>query len=270
MHLSIAHTTRYRYERPADHGLQRLRLTPRSCASQTVKGWYVTADGATVEAEYDDHYGNRVTLLSIDPDRAELGITIEGRVETIDRAGILGPHRASLPLWVYRRETALTTPGEGITALVAPLETSKDDPLARLHDLSARVADGIAYQKDKTHSGTTAEEACSIGAGVCQDQTHVFLAAARSLGYPARYVSGYLMMEDRTDQDAGHAWAEAYVETLGWVGFDMANRQCPDDRYVRVATGLDYHDAAPVSGMSVGAAGESLEVAVQVQRQTQT
>ena len=112
-----------------------------------------------------------------------------------------------------------------------------------------------------------AEDAIAAGAGVCQDHTHIFLACARRMGVPARYVSGYLMLDDRIAQEAMHAWAEGYIEGLGWVGFDVSNGISPDTRYVRVATGLDYHDAAPVSGRRIGGAGEKLEVAIDVTQQ---
>jgi transglutaminase-like putative cysteine protease len=102
---------------------------------------------------------------------------------------------------------------------------------------------------------------------VCQDHAHIFIAAARSMGYPARYVSGYLMMEDRVHQDASHAWAEVHVDPLGWVGFDVSNGISPDTRYVRVATGLDYAEAAPVSGLRFGNGGEAMSIDIQVAQQ---
>jgi transglutaminase-like putative cysteine protease len=95
----------------------------------------------------------------------------------------------------------------------------------------------------------------------------VFISAARAMDVPARYVSGYLMLDEAVEQEATHAWAEAWVEGLGWVGFDVANQICPDSRYVRVATGRDYRDAAPVTGISFGAAMEELQVVLAVQQQ---
>ena len=95
----------------------------------------------------------------------------------------------------------------------------------------------------------------------------MFIACARLMGVPARYVSGYLMMDDRVVQDATHAWAEAWLPELGWVGFDISNAISPDTRYVRLATGLDYFEAAPVSGMRFGASGERMSVTVEVQQQ---
>ena len=115
---------------------------------------------------------------------------------------------------------------------------------------------------------TTAADALARGFGVCQDHAHLFIAAARLIDIPARYVSGYLWTGvDAQPFDASHAWAEAFVPELGWVGFDPANRICPTENYIRVAVGLDYSAAAPVRGLRRGPAEESLDVEVQVRRQ---
>jgi transglutaminase-like putative cysteine protease len=129
------------------------------------------------------------------------------------------------------------------------------------------VRDTVVYESGRSHSGTTAEEAVQAGFGVCQDHAHVFIAAARHMGVAARYVSGYLLMAEQEAQGAMHAWAEAFIPGLGWVGFDPPNDICPDMTHVRVATGLDYRDAAPVSGMRFGAGAERLSVTVAVQQQ---
>jgi transglutaminase-like putative cysteine protease len=128
----------------------------------------------------------------------------------------------------------------------------------------------VDYRPGTSDTETTAEQALEKKSGVCQDHAHIFIAAARALNIPARYVSGYLMMEGKNEQAATHAWAEAHVPSLGWVGFDPANDVCPDERYVRIATGLCYRDAAPVSGMRVGGPGESLTVKVTVASQGQS
>ena len=128
------------------------------------------------------------------------------------------------------------------------------------------IRQAIVYETDRTDSGTTAEEALRAGHGVCQDHAHAFVSAARLLDYPARYVSGYLMMDDRVYQEASHAWAEAYVPDLGWVGFDVSNVISPDERYARIATGLDYDEAAPISGIVFGDSEESMLVSLQVQQ----
>ena len=125
----------------------------------------------------------------------------------------------------------------------------------------------MRYEVGASEVHWSAEDALAAGRGVCQDHAHVFVACARVLGLPARYVSGYLMTEGREVQDAAHAWAEAHVPGLGWVGFDPANGISPDTRYVRVATGLDYGQAAPVSGTRYGGAEEGLSVSVEVAQQ---
>ena len=104
------------------------------------------------------------------------------------------------------------------------------------------------------------------GGGVCQDHEQIFVPAARVAGIPARYISGYLMMNDRVDQDASHAWAEAHIDGLGWVGFDVSNGYSPDERYVRIATGLVARDASPISGVRMGSANESMIVSLQIQQ----
>jgi transglutaminase-like putative cysteine protease len=138
--------------------------------------------------------------------------------------------------------------------------------LDRLHDLMNAIADRVSYVVGSTDAGTTAEEALKLGSGVCQDHAHIFIAAARCLGFPARYVSGYLLMDSTVNQVASHAWAEAHVNALGWVAFDAANRISPDERYVRLATGRDYREATPVSGIRLGQASEALAVQITVEQ----
>ncbi len=266
MRLKISHSTRYGYETPPTYGLQRLRMTPQSTAAQNILSWNIAISGAKTETAYTDHYGNDVSLISIAPSTNALEILVTGEVETSDTTGILGPHSGPSPLWLLCRETLLTTCGSHGKALVAEFSNRADTGLPLLHDLSRRIAELVDYRIGTTDIATTAEDVLERGAGVCQDQTHVFITAARALGYPARYVSGYLMMNDRVAQDAGHAWAEAHVDALGWVGFDISNGISPDARYVRIASGLDYSEAAPISGLRYGAAGESLDVAIQVQQ----
>jgi len=124
----------------------------------------------------------------------------------------------------------------------------------------------VPYGQADTYATTPAEDALRAGGGVCQDHAQIFIAAARHAGIPTRYVSGYLMMNDRIDQDASHAWAEAHLDGLGWVGFDVSNGICPDERYVRIAIGRDSRDAAPITGVRLGTATESMIVSVQIQQ----
>lgn len=260
MELRVRHATRYLYGAPLGGGLLRLRLTPRSNAVQRVEGWTVAVEGARVETRFTDHHGNLTTLARIEPGARALAAVAEGAARVGTANGVTGPHDATAPLWLYRRTTPLTTAGPGVAALPSPA----GGDLGALHALSAAILAAMPWTVGATESVTPAEDALAGGAGVCQDHVHVFLAAARRAGVPARYVSGYLRMDDRDEQEAGHAWAEAWVEGLGWTGFDVSNGHSPDGRYLMLATGLDAREAAPVKGIILGGGEESLDVTLTV------
>ncbi len=267
MRLSIKHTTRYKFDSPVIHALQRLRLTPKSTQGQQIADWTMRYENAVPELEYEDQHFNTVTLISIEPGVREVVIACEGTVDTEDNAGVIGKHSGHMPLWSFLAQTDLTKPGPKMKTMIAQLSKNEADPVARLHALSAAIRENVEYKTGATGPNTTGEEAVAGGEGVCQDHAHIFLGAARAMDIPARYVSGYLMMNDRIDQEATHAWAEAHMEGLGWVGFDISNGISPDPRYVRVATGRDYRDAAPITGISYGTVREDLFVEVSVEQQ---
>ncbi len=267
MRLKILHTTTYNFDQPVSYGLQQLRLIPKSRAGQQVVRWDMQIEGGTAEVEFNDHNQNRVSLIAFSPMATSIVVHCTGEVENADVSGVIGKHGGFAPLWFFQRSTDLTHAGVNVRRLIKGLRDTESEDLPRLHALSERIRDGVSYEIGQTGAETTAEEAIEIGCGVCQDHAHIFLAGARAMGYPARYVSGYLMMDDRVHQDASHAWAEVYVEPIGWVGFDISNGISPDGRYVRVATGLDYHEAAPVSGLRFGSGKERLSVDIQVQQQ---
>ncbi len=267
MQLSIRHTTRYRFGHPAAHGLQRLRLRPKSTHGQHVLDWDMRLEGARLEAVYDDQHGNHTALVSVEAGAEEVMVACSGLVQTSDAAGIVGLHVGYMPLWWFRRQTALTAPGPRMNALARQCNPAAGDTLAMLHDLSSKVHDTVAYETGQTDVETTAEAAMGLGRGVCQDHAHIFIGIARALGVPARYVSGYLMMDDRIEQEAGHGWAEAHVDGLGWVAFDVSNGISADARYVRIATGCDYREAAPVTGITYGTGETALTVSLAVEQQ---
>ncbi|MCF3638894.1 transglutaminase family protein [Rhizobium sp. TRM95111] len=268
MRLKISHTTEYHYADPVQYSLQRLRLTPRSQPGQTVLDWTTTVHGAHLEAGYVDHFGNHVDLVSTNADQVTIRIVAEGEVETEDRAGVFGPHQGFVPLWLYLRETPLTKAGKLVKEFARSIEG--DGGLARMHALMQAVHASVEYKPGETGSETTAEQALERRVGVCQDHAHILIAAARQARLPARYVSGYLLMNEGAEQTASHAWAEVHLQGLGWVGFDAANDICPDDRYVRLSTGLDYKDAAPISGMVMGRTAETMSVAIRVEEAGQS
>lgn len=264
MDLSIVHETRYAWDAPTAMAVQQVRLTPRAGPVQDVLDWRLEVDGGHVEVEYDDHWGARATLVSAEPGAEALTLRASGTVRTLRGDGVSGPHRGPAPLWLFLRPTARTAPGPGIEALLNGLG---GEGLDRLHALSSRIAEAVTYEGGATGSATTAEEALGLGRGVCQDHAQILIAGARLLGHPARYVSGYLALDDRVASDATHAWGEVHLPGLGWVGFDPSNAISPDERYVVVARGPDSDACAPVRGITRGAAEERLDVSVQVQVQ---
>jgi len=264
MRLKISHKTEYRYDVPVTYALQRLRLEPHDTRSQKVHSWSLEIEGAQDELHLIDPFGNRLRLISTSGEGHAITITARGEIETSDNAGVYGPHREFVPLWLYRRQTALTKIGDGIKALAASM-TEKDE-VERFHGLMKQIAERVEYKTGTTGTETTAEDALANGYGVCQDHTHIFAASARAAGFPARYISGYLKMDDVVDQVASHAWAEVHIPDLGWVGFDVSNGISPDERYVRLAVGRDYSDVMPVSGIRVGHANEHLDVHISVEQ----
>lgn len=267
MRLSIRHRSRYAFTEPVVHALQRLRLTPKTTQGQDILSWETEYENARAELEYEDQHCNTVTLVAVEQRAREVVVSCRGVIDTEDNAGVIGQHSGHLPLWSFLSQTARTRPGAKVRALLRDLECAPEAKLDYLHALSQRIRDEIEYRAGSTGVNTTAEEAAGAGMGVCQDHAHIFIGAAREADIPARYVSGYLMMNDRIDQEATHAWAEAHVDGLGWVGFDISNGISPDPRYVRVATGRDYRDAAPITGISFGVASEDLQVDVAVEQQ---
>ena len=269
MQLGISHNTSYRYDQPVPYGLFELRLTPLSGSGQSVLEWETLIEGGTKELDFVDQHLNRVELISVDAGQTEVTVVSRGVVETTDTGGVTNGHAGYTPLWLFLRPTPLTTSGKGIERLVASLTPASEcsGVVEQMHQLSNRIAELVTYETGRSHSASTAEAVLNSGHGVCQDHAHIFISAARSLGVPARYVSGYLMMSDRIDQDATHAWAEAWLDGLGWVGFDASNGISPDENYVKIATGLDYQEAAPISGVRMGSSAEAMHVSLQVQQQ---
>ena len=266
MRLRIVHDTVYRYENPAGSVIQTLRLTPRNYDGQYVQSWHIDVSADCRLAAHEDAFGNLAHTFTIDGPLDELTVHVAGEVDTIDMSGVVSGAIERFPSTLFLRETPLTRLDPAIADLAMKTKAaSGQDTLTLLHALMARLNREMTFDTDPTHAATTASEAFALKRGVCQDLTHIFIAAARSLGVPARYVSGYFHRADGvSEQDAGHAWAEAYVPDLGWVAFDPTNKISATDAHLRVAIGLDYLSAAPVRGARSGGAGEALQVRVHV------
>ncbi len=265
MRLNLLHRTTYRFSRPLTSAIQLLRLTPSNCLSQTVLEWRIDVDCNARLRETVDGYGNSIHMLYVDEPVHQLAITAAGRVITEDRAGIVEGLSGDLPYEVFLRPTPLTRPDEALAGLADSLPGTHDAPLDLLHALNAELHGQLSFDVQSTGTGTSAAEAYEARSGVCQDFAHIFITVARLRGIPARYVSGHLFRRDGAAvQDAGHAWAEAWVPALGWVAFDPTNAICADEAYVRVAVGVDYSDAAPLAGTRRGGGDEELSVEVTV------
>jgi transglutaminase-like putative cysteine protease len=264
MWLTVDHVTLYTYDRPVRGIVQSHRLTPSVFDGQRSIDWVVTVSGGMQGGSFRDGAGDMVQGWTVSGPVTEIEVRVRGTIDTIDLTGVLRGHRESVAPEAYLRSTVPTLPDDAIVRLAASVQA--DDPLARAHALSTIVADAIAYRPGVTNAHTTAAQALAQGEGVCQDHAHTLIAMARNLGMPARYVSGYLhSTADGEGHEAAHAWAELFTPSLGWVGFDAANRCCPDARYIRLGSGMDAQDAAPIRGISRGGGQEKMSVTVAIQ-----
>ena len=266
MRLSVDYQTRYNYTEPVRRVIQLLRVTPHSFVGQHVLDWRIDVDSDARLREGRDGFGNIIHMLYVDHRVDRLTVSVCGHVLTDDRGGIIEGLTSELPPLVFTRETKLTHADRALEELGREIDAG-GTTLEKLHRLMSHIHLSLRFDTNGTDTGTTAAQAFAAGHGVCQDLAHIFIAVARSIGVPARYVSGHICRSDEAHlQEASHAWAEAYVEDLGWVAFDPANGVGADDAYIRVAAGLDYLDAAPFAGARAGGGEEKLTVEVQVKQ----
>ena len=272
MQLSIQHRTQYNYSETLNYTIQQLRLTPRDGFGQHVKNWSIRVNGHLHRA--DDTFGNIAHMLVIDNPHREINIVASGEVET----GIaMLTEEDSLPLGIYLRNTTLTMPDVSIKHFAAQYMGHLNSDIGLLDDMVLAILDRVPYIRSSTAVNTTAAASFDLGSGVCQDHAHIFITCCRSLGLPARYVSGYLFTptEDETHTNPvgslmeSHAWADVYLPEAGWISFDVSNGVRASEYHVRLATGLDYKDASPVSGVRIGGGLETMEVSVEVQQTQQ-
>jgi transglutaminase-like putative cysteine protease len=272
--IRIDYETRYHYETAARSVAQTLRLTPHSCDSQHVASWRVDLDLDEPAPLTEDAFGNLVHSVFTQRPITRLTLQVSGEVETSDTAGVYSGVPERLDPQVFLRSTPLTEISDELEAFAEALRPQRSgDALAFFEALMAEVRARVAFRTDATTAATSAAQAFATGAGVCQDLSHIFIAVARHLGTPARYVSGHLVKLDGSiEQQAGHAWAEAFAPGLGWIGLDVANGVRPSETHVRVATGLDYLSAAPIRGVRTGGGMETMSVklAVAELRRTQS
>lgn len=270
MRLRVVHRTVYTYAEPMTRAIQTLRVRPRSHEGQFVGAWRIDVDADCRLYRDEDPYGNLTDTFYIEGPSTKVTVSAEGEIETFDTAGVIRGTAERLPLPVFLRETPATTTDPAIRDLADRLSAGAGgDPLSMLHALKTAIFQALSVDVDKAATAHAIKgAAAAYAARSCgpEDVAHVFVAAARHLGVPARYVSGYLFKEtDASRQAAGHAWAEAHLPGLGWTGFDAANDICVTEAYVRVAAGMDHLDAAPVRGAQTGGTEERVDIEAAVE-----
>ncbi len=260
MQLHIRHETLYRYERPVKYSVQSLHLTPRRDGTQRALSWNINAPGRRLEQV--DAHGNVSHLLTIEEPHREIRIMVSGVVETLDTEARQddGP----LSHLAYLAPTLLTSPNNDIRDFAQLEMKQSSDPDERATLLAAAVHKAVRYKSGTSEVQDSAADVFKKGVGVCQDHAHVYIASCRSIGIPARYVSGYLYTGDMNDV-ASHAWVDVWLgEEKGWRSMDVTHQRPATRTYCRLAVGRDYLDAAPVRGVRQGGGGEKMEATVLV------
>ena len=268
MRIRISHRAIFTYRTPAKSIIQILRLTPRSHDGQRVGSWRIDMDVDHALRMSEDAFGNIVHTTNIAGPLTQLTLSVDGEMETFDTAGVVRGSIERFPPELFLRSTPLTESDAAMRDFGAAALAQGKNTLDGLHHLMGEIADALEFDAELVGDTTTAAEALMRKRGGACDFAHLFIACARHGGMPARFVSGYrLDPESKAALTAGHAWAEAYVEGLGWVGFDAAHCVCPEETHVSVARGLDYQGAAPIRSAKSGGDGEEISVEVRLSQQ---
>jgi transglutaminase-like putative cysteine protease len=281
MFYSVRHVTTFHYSDPVTESIMELRMQPRSDEHQRCVRFQIVISPKAALSTTRDYLGNTVHNFDIPGQHEKLAITTESIVE-MEPAALL-PEALAPETWDDYAHLGhdydlydMLMPGK-FTAMSPVLASfmqemnfaRRDDPFSLVKEINTAIYNTFDYDQTTTTADSTIDEALAERRGVCQDYVHVMIAIVRSLGIPARYVSGYLFHRqnyDRSAVDASHAWLEAWFPTLGWVGFDPTNNILAQDRHIRVAVGRDYADVPPTKGVFKGGADTELKVAVQVRR----
>lgn len=262
MRLAIDHRTTYRFSAPQDRLVQMLRLTPEDTNDQTVAGWQLHVDCDARLRPGRDGFGNKVTMLYVEGPIERIEIAVSGQVLTNNADGVVHGTHEPLPPLLFLRSTPLTT-GDAALWGFADDVAGRGDALDRLHRLNMAVHRRFAAEASRPVHGRTAAEAFALPTATGRDLAQMFVAGARHLGIPARYVSGY-RPDGAATRSTPHGWAEAHVAGLGWVTFDPCTGLSTDESYARVAVALDSAGAAPVAGSRLGEGEERMDVDLHV------
>lgn len=282
MILRVLHTTTYSYSEPVSISFHEAVLTPRPTARQKVlKTNLVIEPHAQSVTSREDYFGNIVTRFTVAGDHRKLVVEADG---VLGLAGVLnrewssGPPLESVVQKLRRRETeedlaayefCFSSQHAPRTSALAAYGHPSFPPgrpyLEGVCDLMHRIKNEFRYHCNVTTVSTPVDEVLANRHGVCQDFAHLMIACLRSLGAPARYVSGYLVPRTGFVGDqASHAWISAYTPEFGWIDFDPTNDVAVSDGHITVAWGRDYADVCPLRGVIVGGGRHTVEVAVNV------
>jgi transglutaminase-like putative cysteine protease len=281
MYYSIRHLTKFLYSNPVSESMMETRMHPRSDHTQRCLTFHLSVSPRCRVFSYRDHLANNVHHFDIPGQHPQLVIVAESLVEVLPPAhmpSFLAPDAWTEldamveqgDYWEMLLPSEFAQPTDALESLATELDVRRrDDPLMVLHQLNQQIYEYFDYKPKSTKVDSPIDLALSTRAGVCQDFAHIMTALVRSkLRIPCRYVSGYLFHgahdHDRSLHSATHAWVEAFLPQLGWVGFDPTNWLLSRDRHIRTAIGRDYADVPPTRGMFRGQAGSELTVAVRV------
>lgn len=280
MYYSIRHLTRFRYSMPISESTMEVRMQPRTEGSQRCLEFTLSTEPYTRVMSYRDYLQNSVHHFNVPGKHSQLTITAEALIEVGDVPEI--PEQLDASAWHVLDEqcanngyidmllpSQFARPSALLREFIQEIKLQRgNDPLSTLRELNRTMYDKFSYVPHSTQVDSPIEDALRLRWGVCQDFAHIMVALVRELGIPCRYVSGYLFHRredhDRSEEDATHAWVEAYLPELGWVGFDPTNNLIVQNRHIRTAIGRDYDDVPPTRGVFRGEAGSELDVGVRV------
>jgi transglutaminase-like putative cysteine protease len=279
MHYSIRHLTKFRYSAPISESFMELRMQPRTEAAQHCVWFDLAIRPRSRLTSYRDHLGNLIHHFDVPGHHSQLAIKSEAVVDIAPQTlpeslsaeawQELDALVAGGDYWEMLMPSHFASPTDLLGKLARELEVRRrDDPLLLLRELTAELRETFEYAPQATKVDSPIDEALSNRRGVCQDFAHIMIALVRGIRIPCRYVSGYLFHRveehDRSAEDATHAWVEALLPGLGWLGFDPTNNLIASQRHIRVAIGRDYGDVPPTRGVFKGEAKSELSVAVKV------
>ncbi len=280
MYYTVHHVTRFRYSSPISESIMEVRIQPRSEGIQHCLDFQLHTSPRATIMTYRSELGNRVHHFNVPNLHSQLTITAKALVELTSPPPLpqsLSPHAwdeldeltSTDEYWDMLKPSHFARSSDLLQRLAQELQLRRrDDPLTVLRDLNTALHKTFAYAQKNTRVDSPIDDALRARRGVCQDFAHIMITLVRELQIPCRYVSGYLVSQgrvrDRSADSATHAWAEALLPGLGWVGFDPTNNTIVEDRHIRVAVGRDYADVPPTRGVFRGNADSELTVTVNV------